>query len=159
VRRWARALVPVALLLLLTVPFLVFWWAGWIRIGVNHGARLEQGVLHDTTSIYMWTALAVVYLVWAVVLLVGTVWAFDRLGYHYQPYDRPARPTRRERRRKRAGMSYLRAQQQQAQFEELRRAARESRRATHEADDDTSGGAHGKPGGAADHDHDHDTKE
>ena len=152
-RRWARALVPVVALLLLTVPFLVFWWAGWLHVGLNHGEmRLGHGLLHDTTSIYVWTVLAVVYLLWIVALVVGVVWVFDRLDYHYQPYDRPARLTRRQKRRRQAGMAHLRGQQQQqAQLEGLRRAARESRRAAREPD--TAGDGNGRPaGGAARHD-------
>jgi hypothetical protein len=148
VRRWARALVPVAALALLTVPFLVFRAAGWVHLSLNHGTALRHGLLHDTTSLYVWTVLAVVYLVWVVALVAGIAWAFDRLDYHYQPYDRPARLTRRQQRRRHAGMAHLRAQQQQqAQLEGLRRAARESRRAAREPDAAGDGRPAGESGG------------
>ena len=150
--RLGRALVPVGWLLLLPVPFLVFWWAGWIHISRAHGAMVEHGVLHDTTGPGVWTALAVVYLVWAIGLTVGTIWALDRLGYHYQPYDRPKRPTRRERRRRRAGMKYQ-AARQQANRDALREIALESRKAASEADRPKGGAAKGgaaKGGGPKD---------
>ena len=151
-KRLGRALVPVGWLLLLPVPFLVFWWAGWIHISRAHGAMVEHGVLHDTTGPGVWTALAVVYLVWAIGLTVGTIWALDRLGYHYQPYDRPKRPTRRERRRRRAGMKYQ-AARQQANRDALREIALESRKAASEADRPKGGAAKGgaaKGGGPKD---------
>jgi hypothetical protein len=152
VKRLGRALVPVGWLLLLPVPFLVFWWAGWIHISRAHGAMVEHGVLHDTTGPGVWTALAVVYLVWAIGLTVGTIWVLDRLGYHYQPYDRPKRPTRRERRRRRAGMKYQ-AARQQANRDALREIALESRKAASEADGPKGGAAKGgaaKGGGPKD---------
>ncbi len=141
--RLGRALVPVGWVLLLPVPFLAFWWAGWIHISRAHGALIERGVLHDTTGPAVWTALAVVYLVWTAGLTVGTVWVLDRLGYHYQPYDRPKRPTRRERRRRRAGIKYQ-AARQQANRDALAEIARESRKAARE---DDSGGAAGAAAG------------
>ena len=131
--RYGRVLVLVGWLLLLPVPTLVFWWAGWIHISRAHGALVEHGVLHDTTGPGVWTALAVVYLVWIVGLTVGTIWLFDRLGFHYQAYDRPARPTRRERRRRRAGMKYLQAREQ-ANRDALREIAAESRKAARKTD-------------------------
>jgi hypothetical protein len=134
VNRLGRALVPVGWLLLLPVPYLVFWRAGWIHIIRAHGALVAHGVLYDTTSPGVWTALAVVYLVWIVGLTVVSIWVLDRLGYHYQPYDRPRRPTRRERRRRRAGMKYLQARQE-ANRAALREIARDSRRAARETDD------------------------
>ena len=148
--RLGRALVPVGWLLLLPVPFLAFWWAGLIHISRAQGAMVEHGVLHDTTGPGVWTALAVVYLVWAIGLTVGTIWVLDRLGYHYQPYDRPKRPTRRERRRRRAGMKYQ-AARQQANRDALREIARESRKAASEGDGPKCGAAKGgaAKGGAA----------
>ena len=110
-RRHGRLLIAIGWLVLLPVPFLIFWWAGLIKISRAQGVLIEHGALHDTTAPWVWAVLAVVYLVWVVALMVGSVWAFDRLGYHYQPYDRPRRPTRRARRRKRAGIRYQQARQ------------------------------------------------
>ena len=75
VNRLGRALVPVGWVLLLPVPFLVFWGLGWIHISRAHGALVEHGVLHDTTAPGVWAALAVVYLVWIVALMVASIWA------------------------------------------------------------------------------------
>ncbi len=55
-------------------------------------------------------ALALVYLVWAPLVLVGLVAAFDRLGHQYMPVDRDRRPTRKERRQA-AGIKFLQSQQ------------------------------------------------
>jgi hypothetical protein len=139
--------VPVAWLLLLTVPFLVFWWTHLIKISRAHGAMVEHGVLHDTTAPWVWGALAVVYLVWVVALMVCTIWVFDRLGYHYEPYDRQPQPSRRElrrlRRRQRAGTNLLRAREE-AHRAALREIAAESRRVASEGDE--TGAARGAAG-------------
>jgi hypothetical protein len=140
--------VPVAWLLLLPVPFLVFWWTHLLKISRAHGAMVAHGVLHDTTAPWVWAALAVVYLVWIVALTVCTIWVFDHLGYHYEPYDRQPRPTRREmrrlRRRQRAGTNLLRAREE-AHRAALREISRESRRVVKESDktDDAGGAADG----------------
>ena len=160
-KRVARNLVPVAIVLLLAVPALVFWWAGLLHVHIERGGGLiGTGLVHDRTSIYVWTVLALVYLVWVVLLLVGGIWALDRLDYHYQAYERKARPSRKERRRLRGGLAYLSAQERARQAalrdiaDESRRAARsldEQRRASDQRrrDDDqrrrrTSGGGEGR---------------
>jgi hypothetical protein len=151
VRRLGRTLVPVAWLLLLPVPFLVFWWTHLLKISRAHGAMVEHGVLHDTTAPWVWAALAVVYLVWVLALMVCTIWVFDHLGYHYEPYDRQPQPTRREmrrlRRRQRAGTNLLRAREE-AHRAALREISRESRRVVKESDetDDAGGAAAGGAG-------------
>ena len=145
-RRHARALVAVGWLLLVPLPFLAFWWAGLLKISRAHGALVEHGALHDTTSPGVWAGLAVVYLVWMVGLAVVSIWVFDHLGYHYQPYDRPRRPTRRERRRQRAGLRYQEARQT-AQRDALREIAAESRRAAREADEPDGPGRDAGPAG------------
>lgn len=144
-RRLGRTLVPVAWLLLLPVPFLVFWWTHLLKISRAHGAMVAHGVLHDTTAPWVWAALAVVYLVWIVALTVCTIWVFDHLGYHYEPYDRQPQPTRREmrrlRRRQRAGTNLLRAREE-AHRAALREISRESWRVVKESDEtDDAGGA------------------
>jgi len=143
VRRLGRTLVPVAWLLLLTVPFLVFWWTHLIKISRAHGAMVAHGVLHDTTAPWVWGALAVVYLVWVVALMVCTIWVFDHLGYHYEPYDRQPQPGRREmrrlRRRQRAGTNLLRAREE-AHRAALREIAAESRRVASEGDETDAAG-------------------
>ncbi len=143
-KRYGRVFITVGWLVLLPVPFLVFWWAGLIKISRAHGALVEHGALHDTTSPGVWTVLAVVYLVWIVGLTVGSIWAFDHLGFHYQPYDRPRRPTRRERRRQRAGIRYQQARQV-AQRDALREIASESRRAARETDEGGGAAGHRPP--------------
>ncbi len=138
-RRYGRLLVGLGWLVLLPVPAALFFWAGLFHISRARGALVAHGALHDTTSPGVWAALAVVYLVWIVLLMVGGVWALDRLGYHYQAYDRPRRATRRERRRRRAGMSLLQARER-SQRDALRKIAEESRRAARDDDDAADGG-------------------
>lgn len=129
-RRFARSLVPFVWLVLLPVPFVAFLAAGWVHLRIHRGGGLiGTGLLQDHTSLNVWTLLAVLYFVWVVGLVVGTVWFLDRFGYHYEPYERPKRLTRRATRRREAGMAYLRSQQRDA----LRAAADESRRAAREA--------------------------
>jgi hypothetical protein len=137
--RYGRLLVALGWLVLLPVPAAVFFWAGLFHIHRAHGALVAHGALHDTTSPGVWAALAVVYLVWTVVLMVGGVWVLDRLGYHYQPYDRPRRPTRRERRRQRAGARLFEARER-ARRDALREIADQSRRAARDDDDDEAAG-------------------
>jgi len=154
VRSHGRLLVGLGWLVLLPVPAAAFWWAGLLHISRTHGRLVTQGVLHDTTQPGVWAALAVVYLVWVVVLMVASVWVLDRLGVHYQPYDRPQRATRRQRRRQRAGTSLLQAREQ-ARRDALREIAEQSRRAARDddaagRDDDATGGA---PDDADDGDH------
>ena len=140
-RRHGRLLVAVGWLVLLPVPAVLFWWAGLFHISRARGALVTQGALHDTTSPGVWAALAVVYLVWAVGLMVASVWTLDRLGYHYQAYDRPRRPGRRERRRLRAGAGMLQARER-ARRDALREIAEQSRRAAREDDDAADDGDH-----------------
>jgi hypothetical protein len=133
VKRYGRTLVPIAWLLLMPLPFLAFWWAGLIKISRAHGVLISHGALHDTTAPGVWAGLALVYLVWIVALAVGSIWTLDHLGYHYQAYDRPKRPTRRERRRQRAGLRYQ-AARQQTNRDALAEIARESREAARQVD-------------------------
>ena len=151
---------PVAWLLLLTVPFLVFWWTHLLKISRAHGAMVVHGVLHDTTAPWVWGALAVVYLVWVVALMVCTIWVFDHLGYHYEPYDRQPQPTRRElrrlRRRQRAGTNLLRAREE-AHRAAMREIAAESRKVASEGDEtgeqtNVADGGEGEQTNAADGD-------
>jgi hypothetical protein len=150
VRRLGRKLVPVAWLLLLPVPFLVFSSTHLVKIRLAHGKMLEHGILHDTTAPWVWAALAVVYLVWVVALMVCTIWAFDHLGYHYEPYDRQPRPTRREmrrlRRRQRAGANLLRVRHE-AHRAALREISRESRKVASEGDESDGAGRAGRKAG------------
>jgi len=144
-RRW-RALVPVAGLLLLTVPALAFWLAGWIHIARPEGSLTEHGAIKDTTSIYVWALLAVVYLFWVLGLLVVGIWFMDHLGYHWEPYDRPQRKSRRERRRMKAGLGYARGQHETARKAELAAVAREAKRAAAEPDDEPRHAGASRPG-------------
>jgi len=134
VKRYGRMLVPIGWLILMPLPIVAFWWAGLIKISRAHGMLISHGALHDTTAPGVWAGLAVVYLVWIVALTVASIWALDHLGYHYQAYDRPKRPTRRERRRQRAGLRYQ-AARQQANRDALAEIARESRKAAREVND------------------------
>ena len=95
------------------------------------GARRARGPARHDRAGGMDRRSAVVYLVWIVGLTVGDASGlFDRLGFHYQAYDRPSRPTRRERRRRRAGMKYRRL----AAAGQPRRAEREAARKTARTD-------------------------
>ena len=127
-RGW-RNLVPIVGLLLLTVPALVFWRLGLIHVSRAQGSLLSTGALKDTTSIYVWTLLAVVYLFWVLGLLVLGIWVMDHLGFHWEPYDRPPRRQRKRLRRRKAGIAYLRAQDEAARKAQLAAVAREAKKA------------------------------
>ena len=152
VKRYGRVLVPIGWLILMPLPALAFYWLGLIKISRAHGTLISHGALHDTTAPGVWAGLAVVYLVWIVALTVASIWTLDHLGYHYQAYDRPKRPTRRQRRRQRAGLRYQ-AARQQANRDALAEIARESRKAARQVDDEGAGQGGGAPnvqgGGAA----------
>jgi hypothetical protein len=92
---------------LLALPAVVIGAFGWVH---NWG---------NNTSAYL--LLVAIYVVWAPAVTFSMVAILDRLGIHYAVYDRPARPTRKERRRARAGLRYIAGQ------EEARRAAAQSR--------------------------------
>jgi hypothetical protein len=152
VKRYGRILVPIGWLVLMPLPILAFYWAGLIKISRSHGTLISHGALHDTTAPGVWAGLAVVYLVWIVALAVGSIWALDHLGYHYQAYDRPKRPTRRERRRQRAGLGYQAARQQASRdaLAEIARASRKAAREVEEAGATRGGDTPNARGGGAD---------
>ena len=107
-RRLARTLLTLAAVVALVVPVALALTTGWIE--VNSTPWGEQPV-PDPTPLESWVALALVYLVWAPLVFVGLVAAFDRLGHHYMPIDRDRRPTRKERRRQAAGIKLLQSEQ------------------------------------------------
>ncbi len=128
-RRLAGSLVFVVSLLLLAVPALVFVETGLISIGLNPaGKRMSQGVLNDHTSPLAWTALAVVYVVWVLALVVASVWTLDRLGYHYAEGQRRQEP-RKTRRQRRREMLRGRMDKARAQSDERRAAEAASKKA------------------------------
>jgi hypothetical protein len=103
-------LAGVAALALATAPAVVAFGLGWMSLGWSSGTE-SFGYLIDDNSIEAWTLLALAFLVWVPLVLVGLIAALDRLGRPYTPPEREARPTKAARRRQRAGMGYLAARQ------------------------------------------------
>lgn len=119
-------LVTAGLILLACLPAVVTFGLGWLTLPEIQpwGAPPAR----DTTTLEAWALFAVVYLLWMVGLMVLLVWVFDRLGHHWQYYERSPRPPRKMRRRARATMQAMNAEQQ-AQLEAMRRREqREARR-------------------------------
>jgi hypothetical protein len=51
--------------------------------------------------------LVLFYMLWLPAIVVGLVYVYDRLGYHYAASERSGVESRRKRRRQRAGLRYL----------------------------------------------------
>jgi len=99
-----KALVTVAFIVALSMPVAVALATGFIEVTFTAWGERPGP---DPTPIEAWVALALAYLVWTPLVLVGLVYVLDRLGYRYTPPERERRPSRRERRRRDAGMRYL----------------------------------------------------
>jgi hypothetical protein len=95
------ALVIAALPLVLTVAL---GWLDTTILGSQVGAGGDVFVV-----------LAVVYAVWLPATVVGMIYLYDRLGYHYFAQERQKKPSRRERRRARAGLELLAGQEKAGQ--------------------------------------------
>ena len=95
------ALVVAALPVVLTIAL------GWQDTTIL-GSQLGPG-----SDAYV--VLALVYAVWLPATVVGMIFLYDRLGYHYFAQERQTKPSRRERRRARAGLDLLAAQEQARQ--------------------------------------------
>ena len=107
-RGLVKAIVTLAALVLLAVPAAVFVAAGWIEVTFTPWGE-QPGP--DPTPIEVWALLALVYLVWAPLLLAGLVVAHDRLGYRFTPVERRPRPSAKERRRRGAGLRFVAPQE------------------------------------------------
>jgi hypothetical protein len=107
-RPLVKTLVGVAALALLLVPGAVAVATGWVEVTYTPWGE-QPGP--DPTSIEAWVALALVYVVWAPLVMVALVFAFDRLGYRYSPPEYDPRRSRKERRRREAGMKYLQSRE------------------------------------------------
>jgi len=107
-RRLARTLLTLVAVVALVLPVTLALTTGWIEI---HYTPWGEQPVADPTPLENWVALALAYLVWAPLVFVGLVAAFDRLGHQYMPIDRDRRPTRKERRRQAAGIRLLQSQQ------------------------------------------------
>ncbi len=103
-----KVLVAVAALAALLVPVAVALATGWVEI---HYTPWGDQPGPDPTPIEAWVGLALAYLVWVPLVVVGLVFALDRLGFKYTPPARDPRPTRKERRRRTAGMKFLQSRE------------------------------------------------
>lgn len=103
-----KTLVTLAALALLLVPVAIALAAGWVEVTYTPWGE-QPGP--DSTPIEAWVGLALVYLVWAPLVMVALVFAFDRLGYRYTPPEYDPRRSRKERRRREAGMKYLQSRE------------------------------------------------
>jgi hypothetical protein len=119
-------LVTAGLAVLALAPAVVTFSLGWLSLPELRG--LGEQPAPDTTPPWAWALFALFYLVWAACLGILLVWAFDRIGHHWRPYDRPARPDRKSGRRARATLRAVHAEQQAAHEAMRRREQREARR-------------------------------
>ncbi len=103
-----KTLAALAALVALLAPFAVALAAGWIEI---HFTAWSEQPGPDPTPIEAWVLLALVYVVWAPLVLVGLVFVFDRLGYKYTPPEGDLRPPRKQRRRRDAGLKFLQSRE------------------------------------------------
>jgi len=99
-------LVGLAALALVTVPVVVAFGLGWMTLGWSDGSG---GIGHvvDDNPIEAWVGFALALLVWTILVMVALVVVLDRLGEHYTPAEREARPAKKEGRRRRAGLRFL----------------------------------------------------
>ena len=99
-RRLLRVLVPLAALVLVVVPALVVFRAGWLALGQGEASSMER-----------WVLFAVFNLAWVLAVAVLAVWCNDRLGVHWRAWDRSPRREERRRRRRDAGLRLLEGQE------------------------------------------------
>jgi len=88
--RLARTFLSLAAVVALVLPVALALTTGWIEV---HYTPWGEQPIADPTPLENWVALALAYLVWAPLVFVGLVAAFDRLGHQYMPVDRDRRPT------------------------------------------------------------------
>jgi hypothetical protein len=120
------ALVTAVLVVLACLPAVVTFGLGWLQL--PHIQPWGAPPAKDTTTIEAWTLFAVFYLAWMAALAVLLVWSFDRIGHHWQPYDRSPGPEKKQRRRARATMQAMNAEEKATYQAMRRREAREAQR-------------------------------
>jgi len=119
-------LVTAGLVVLACLPAVVTFGLGWLQL--PHIQPWGAPPAKDTTTIEAWALFAVFYLAWMAGLAVLLVWSFDRIGHHWQPYDRSLRPEKKQRRRARATMRAMHAEEQATYQAMRRREQREAQR-------------------------------
>ena len=92
----AVTLVAVALGALPTVLAVAMGWYHTLRVPGDVGKG--SGLI---------IVLVLFYVLWLPAIVVGLVYVYDRLGYHYAVGERAAVEPRRRRRRQRAGLRFL----------------------------------------------------
>ena len=75
-----------------------------VSLGWYHTLRVPGDVGRGSGLIII---LVLVYMLWLPAIVVGLVYVYDRLGYHYAVAERARREPRRRRRRQRAGLRFL----------------------------------------------------
>jgi hypothetical protein len=119
-------LITAGLLVLACVPAVVTFGLGWLQL--PHIQPWGAPPARDTTTPEAWALFSVFYLFWMVGLTVLMVWAFDRVGHSWRPYDRTPPSRKKSRRRARATMRQMGAEQQATMQALRRREEREARR-------------------------------
>jgi hypothetical protein len=119
-------LVTAGLILLALLPAVVTFGLGWLRL--PHIQPWGAPPAKDTTTLEEWTLFAVFYLFWMVGLTVLMIWAFDRIGHNWRPYESTPPAAKKSRRRARATMRHVGAEQQATMEALRRREEREARR-------------------------------
>jgi hypothetical protein len=75
-----------------------------VRLGWYHTLRVPGDVGRGSALIIV---LVLFYMLWLPAVVVGLVYVYDRLGYHYAVSERTRPDSRRRRRRQRAGLQFL----------------------------------------------------
>jgi len=119
-------LVTAGLVVLACLPAVVTFGLGWLQL--PHIQPWGAPPAKDTTTIEAWALFAVFYLAWMAALAVLLVWSFDRIGHHWQPYDRSLSPEKKQRRRARATMQAMHAEEKATYQAMRRREQREAQR-------------------------------
>ncbi len=125
-RRLALVGVTLGLLVLVLVPAVIAFSAGWLHL--PHIEPPLHPAAPDRTPPEAWAAFAVFYLFWIVGASLLLVWCYDRLGYHWQPHERKPRLSRKERRKRAAVMGALTVEDQAVRDAALRRRRERVRR-------------------------------
>ena len=83
-----------------------------VRLGWYHTLRVPGDLGRGSGLIIV---LVLFYMLWLPAIVVGLVYVYDRLGYHYAVTERARKEPRRQRRRQRAGLRYLASRSTQGQ--------------------------------------------
>jgi hypothetical protein len=146
-RRLALAGVTLGLIALAVAPAVVAFAAGWLHL--PHIQPPGHPAAPDRTPPEAWAVFALFYLFWIVGACILLIWCYDRLGYHWQPYERKPRLSRKERRKRAAVMGSLTVEDDARVEAAMRRRVERERRRSAEAQASARARAQGPPSAGA----------